>query len=62
MDNKELGATARDFDIDPADYVKKGRGGKKVPQRDELIAAILEAQGADIDEAAGEEGDDEDPF
>lgn len=56
MDNKELGATAKEFDIDPKDFIVKNSKGKKEADRAGLIAAILEAQGAEG------EGDDEDPF
>ena len=50
LDNKALATAAKDFDIDPKQFK-----GKKA--RANLIAAILEAQGAD-----DEDDDDEEPF
>ncbi len=58
MDNKELAEVAKEFDIEPKEFIKVVKG-KKQAQRAELIAAILEAQGGDEE---GEDGDDEDPF
>lgn len=57
MTGAELAATAKDFDIDPADFTGKGRSAaaKKKNKMQQVREAILEAQGA-------EEGDDEDPF
>lgn len=61
MDLKELGAVAKDFDIDPNDFVKKVRGKNKV-DTDGLIESILEAQGDTEDAGDGDEDDDESPF
>lgn len=52
MENKELASTAKEFDIDPKQFK-----GKKA--RANIIAAILEAQGAD---SADDDEDDEEPF
>lgn len=62
LDNKELGAVARDFDLEPKDFLGK-RDGKTIVKRKALIEAILEAQ----DGTEGTDGDDdlddeEDPF
>lgn len=60
MDLKELGGVAKDFDIDPNEFVHKVRGKTKV-KVEELIEAILEAQGEDDGETGdGETGEDED--
>lgn len=62
-DLKELGSVAKEFDLDPTEFIVKVRG--KLSQektKDNLIDAILDAQGdADPDEG-GDEGDEEDPF
>jgi hypothetical protein len=58
MDLKELGGIAREFDIEPNEFVKKVRGKTQV-DKDGLINAILEAQGT-VDE--DEDDDEESPF
>jgi hypothetical protein len=59
MDMKTLGATAREFDIEPNEYAKKVRGKIQVDTSG-LIAAILEAQAAPEGEEESE--DEESPF
>lgn len=59
MENKELGQVAKDFEINTRDFVSKVKG-KTVPDREGLIAAILEAQG--IDEEEDDLSSDDDPF
>jgi len=55
--NKELAALLTEFDLDKAALTVKVKGKVNVDKtRTKMIAAILEAQGAD------EEDDDEDPF
>lgn len=66
-DLKELGNVAKEFDLDPTDSIVKyvrGANKGKVNQestKEKIIAAILEAQGAD-DGDGGDAGGDEDPF
>lgn len=65
LDMKELGAAAKEFDINPNDFVKKVRGKNKVDV-DGLVSSILEAQGTDDEEPTegdeATEDDDESPF
>lgn len=60
MDLKAVGEVAKEFDLDPKEYVVNFRG-KFSSQRTQakLIAAILEAQGA---EPEGSDGEGENPF
>lgn len=58
-DNKGLAALLTDFDLDKNALTVKVKGKVNVPKtRAKMIAAILEAQGAEEDE----DGGDEDPF
>lgn len=60
MDPKELGAVAKEFDLDPNDLVVKVKGKVDVAKsKAAIIAAVLEAQGGEDDP---EPGDDESPF
>lgn len=65
LDLKELGAEAStNWDLTPQDFIVKVRG--KVSQdktKEKLIAAILEAQGAEEEEGSGDaEDNSDDPF
>lgn len=62
MDPKELGATAKEFDLDTSTMLVKARGGKVDVEKTKaaIVAKILELQGADD---APEDGSDEtNPF
>lgn len=61
MDMKELGATAKEFDLNPEDSIVKVRGKVNLEKsKEKIIAAILEAQGAE--EEPGDGGGDDSPF
>lgn len=65
---KDLGDIAREFDIDPATLLVKGKGGKVdlAATKEAIVSAILEAQG--VGDNGGEEpeaeaaADEESPF
>lgn len=59
MSGADLAATAKEFDVDVADFTGKGRtdAAKKKNRMKQVMEAIIEAQGAEEPE-----GDDEDPF
>jgi hypothetical protein len=60
MDIKEVGAVAKEFDLTPDEYVVKVKGKVDLDKtKAAVIAAILEAQGAE-EETGG--GDDASPF
>jgi hypothetical protein len=61
MDPKELGATAKEFDLVTDNLLVKVRGKVNVEKTKEaIIAAILEAQGAD--DSGGDAADEGNPF
>jgi hypothetical protein len=61
MDPKELGATAKEFDLVTDDLLVKVRGKVNVEKtKAAIIAAILEAQGAD--DSGGDAADEGNPF
>lgn len=64
MDLKELGAVAKEFDLDPMTLVVKNRAKKVDADKTKaaVIEAILTAQGAEDEDTPSEEGGDEDPF
>ena len=65
LEMKELGATAKEFDIDPNDHLVKVKGKVDLEAtKAAVIAAILEAQGAPGDEPEADAGgdDEESPF
>lgn len=60
LDMKELGVVAKEFDLDPNEFLVKVKGKLDlVKTKDAVIAAILEAQGAPGED---EGGDEESPF
>lgn len=64
-DLKALGSIAKEFDLDPKDYIVKTKAGKlsNAKTKSAIIDAILEAQGADEDVPEDDDiDDDEDPF
>jgi len=62
MDPKELGATAKEFDIDTAELLVKVRGKVDVEKtKAAIVAKILDVQGSNEDPADGD-GDDSNPF
>jgi hypothetical protein len=64
MGMRDLGALAKEFDLDPKDSVVKYKSGTKAgsvnqtASKKTIVGAILEAQGADADQ----EDDDDNPF